>query len=188
MASELIRSFLALPLVSLFKTEVHPFLERLREVCPEVRWVEVSQLHVTLHFFGLITPEDRIKISRIIRPIASQTKPFEILLKGVGAFPNVSRPRVIWIGVEGETENFKNLHQWIEKELENSGFPIEFREFKPHVTVGRVGKGKKFDRIHGVSFGPTTAKKVEEIVLFQSHLTPEGARYEPIEIYSLSSS
>ena len=186
MASELIRAFLALPLAPSFESDVRPLLEKLGRDYPATRWVEASQIHATLHFFGSIPSEEVEKISGFIRPIASRSKPLQIVLKGFGAFPSPSRPRVIWVGMEGDTEGLKNLHRFVEKELEKNGFPIESRGFKPHLALGRIREGKKFSDFPEIQFGPTGSKSINVMVLFQSPLTPQGARYEAIETYPFS--
>ncbi len=188
MASEVIRAFLALPLAPFFESEVRPLLEKLKGQCPGVRWVEASKIHVTLHFFGSIYPEEVSKISRIVGPIVSQAKSSEVFLKDLGGFPNLSRPRVLWLGIEGDLENLKNVHRLLEKELEKNGFPIENRPFKPHLTLGRVKDAGKFSGISEIQFDPTPVKKIQEIVLFKSHLAPQGSHYEAIETYPFSAS
>lgn len=188
MASEIkIRSFLALPLTSLFQSDVSPLLKKLKRDYPEIRWISSSEIHVTLHFFGMIAPEEVSKITGIVMPIVKQSKPFEIYLEGLGAFPNRDRPRVIWLGIRGDTSSFIALQHRIEERLRSEGFACEDREFKPHLTLGRIKDGR-FAGLSQVEFEPTSPKQVTQLALFQSHLTPQGAHYEAIATYPLSSS
>lgn len=182
-----IRAFLALPLTPLFQSDVAPLLEKLKRDNPEIRWVSPSEIHVTFHFFGMIAPKEVSKISGIVAPVVKQSKTFEICLDGLGAFPNPARPRVIWLGIKGGTAPLVALQRRIEERLRSEGFACEDREFRPHLTLGRI-KGGRFSGLDRVEFKPTPSKKVTEIVLFQSHLTPQEAHYEAIATYPLSSS
>lgn len=181
-----IRAFLALPLAPFFQSELTPLIEQLKREYPKVRWVNPSQVHITLHFFGSVRQEQVSEISRCVKLETVKTKPFEILLKGVGAFPNLERSRVIWVGVEGETAALVALRRSVEKNLEEAGFEIETREFKPHLTIGRVKEKSRPLERHSLVFGPTQGKQMNAVVLFQSHLTPQGPLYEAIETYSFS--
>jgi len=182
-----IRAFLALPLARAFQSEIHPLIEKLKGEYPAIRWVEPSQIHLTLHFFGSLPPEDVTKISKSIEPIVQKTKPLSVFLKGIGGFPNLHQPRVIWVGVEGEINALKTLQASLEEGLRKTGFPSEERLFKAHLTLGRVKKEKRVTGFQPIDFGPTEPKRVNEITLFQSHLTPQGAHYEAIETFPLSS-
>jgi 2'-5' RNA ligase len=183
-----IRTFLALPLAPHFQTELDVLVTQLRRDYPEVRWVCPSEIHVTLHFFGSVTQKEVTKISRTVSSLSEKTNPFELFLEGLGAFPNLKQPRVIWIGIKGESEKLKRLHLQLEQELHRAGFPCEEREFKPHLTLGRIKDTQKFGGIRPVRFGPSETKKMSGLVLFQTHLTPQGSHYETIAAYPFSPS
>lgn len=181
-----IRSFLALPLAPSFETEVSPLIEALKGECPQIRWVRASQIHVTLHFFGSITTEALETISRTVSRVTHETQPLSVSLSELGGFPHLTRPRVIWLGLDGEIEKLKILQASLERGLKKEGFECEERPFKPHLTLGRVKEGRELRDFHPLSFRPTETKMIREIVLFQSHLTPGGATYEAIATYPLS--
>jgi len=181
-----LRTFLGLPLATAFQGDIAPLIEKLKRDHPEVRWVKASEIHVTLHFFGSIEAEEIPKIKQLVSSVTERSRPLELCLKGVGGFPNLGRPRVVWVGIEGATEPLKALQAAIERELGKAGFPGEAREFKPHLTLGRVKEGGRVSGIDQVFFGATEQKKLSELVLFQSHLSPEGARYERIATFPLS--
>ncbi|MBI4115836.1 MAG: RNA 2',3'-cyclic phosphodiesterase [Candidatus Omnitrophica bacterium] len=180
------RAFLALPLTQLFESEVATLIQNLKKKYPGPRWVKSSEIHITLHFFGDIAPEDVSKISKCVIPVTEEVRSFSIHLKGIGAFPNTHQPRVIWTGLEGEIKPLADMQAALEKNLKKVGFPMEKREFKPHLTLARVKTRGDFGGLEGEKFGPTVSKRVSEIVLFQSRLTPEGAHYDVVETYPLS--
>jgi len=181
-----IRTFLALPLASSFEKEVEPIILRLKKEYPEVRWVQPTEIHITLHFFGDITKGKISETSKLIAPIVSKTKPFQISLKGLGSFPDSKRPRVIWMGIKGDVEPLIVLQNAIEKILKQAGFPCESRSFKPHLTLGRVKFPKRQIHFQQNDFQTTSPKRMDAIVLFQSHMTPQGAHYETLETFPFS--
>lgn len=187
MASESkIRAFLALPLASSFEAEVGPLIDTLKKEHPEIRWIRAAQIHMTLHFFGSIAAEEVDRISKSVSPITTQTSPISLFLSEIGCFPHEARPRVIWLGIDGEIEKLNSLHMSLERELKKEGFECEERAFKPHLTLGRVKQERGLPGFRPPEFPSTQAKKVTEIILFESHLSPAGPTYEAIATYPLS--
>ncbi len=178
-----IRAFLALPLSDAFQAEVAPVLEKWVREFPAVRWVKPAEIHVTLHFFGSLEKEAVAQVSGLVRPLTQQFAPFEIFLHGTGAFPSSSRPRVFWMGIEGNVEPLKELQAGISRTLSRGGYPVEEKVFTPHLTVGRVRDGGKQRLPVNLDFPATPPRRMDRIVLFESHLTPSGAHYEVIETY-----
>lgn len=181
-----IRAFLALPLALSFHSDISPLLENLSSKFPAVRWIKPSELHLTLHFFGSIPSSDVERISGAVKPCCEQAPPFGINLENLGGFPDLQRPRVIWLGVGGEADRLRCLCEEIETGLNRVGFFGEGPIFKPHVTVGRVRRGSKITGLEKIQFSPTPSRRVDEIILFRSHLTPLGATYERIATYPLT--
>lgn len=187
MASESkIRAFLALPLAPIFEADVSRLIEKLKNEYSQIRWVHPSQIHATFHFFGPIKPREIETISKAVSRVVSKTKPFSIFLSGMGGFPDLGRSRLIWLGMGGETERLGLLQVSLERELKKEGFPCEERPFKAHLTLGRAKERGGFQGFRPLEFGPTETKRISEIVLFQSQLTPGGAIYESIKTYPLS--
>ena len=181
-----LRVFLALPLADTFAAEVSPLISELKPAHPGIRWIPASEIHVTLHFFGVIDKAEISRISNLIEPITSRARPLNLCLEGLGVFPSAARPRVVWIGIQGETAPLAELRNQIEARLKENGYSTEDRIFKAHVTVGRIKEEKGGGTFSPEKFGPTPFKIVKELVLFQSHLTSEGARYETIATYPLA--
>jgi len=181
-----IRAFLALPLSDAFQVEVAPVLEKWMREFSAVRWVKPTEIHLTLHFFGSLEKEAVAQVNGLVRPLAQKCAPFEIFLQGTGAFPSASRPRVFWIGIKGTVESLRELHAGISGALSGAGFPVEERAFTPHLTVGRVRDGGKQRLPVNLDFPATRPRRMDRIVLFESHLTPSGAHYEVIGTYPFS--
>ncbi len=185
---DMIRAFLALEIPEDSKDWIEQRRQEMARVAKgAVRWVKREGLHVTLHFFGQIPTESVEKIGDIVGPVAAEVSPFELRVKGVGAFPSLRAPRVLWTGVEeeGETKPLKRLHASLEQALAQAGFPVEKRPFSAHITMGRVRKSLRMAWEGFQNLPPGPHFKVNELVLFQSILAPDGARYQPLKHFPL---
>lgn len=123
------------------------------------------------------------KVKEKLREI--KFKPFELETKEIGFFPNADYIKVIWLGFKGN-QKLIELYNTVEKKLEDL-FEKERREFKAHVTIGRVKfvRDKKFlmDKIKDVKI-PDFKFEAKEFKLIKSELLPEGPIYEDLEIFS----
>ncbi len=91
----MIRSFLAIELPEALKEVISGYIQALRQVPSAIKWGSAHQTHLTLKFFGSIAPETVERISRVLERVISDYPRFNLFLKGIGAFPNLFRPRVI---------------------------------------------------------------------------------------------
>lgn len=158
-------------------------LQRLKSTSAAVKWVEPENLHLTLKFLGDV-PEGKIDtVAETLKGIVHATEPFYFTVKGVGGFPDLRRPRVLWVGVEA-VQPLMRLQQIVEKAMEQLGFPPEGRAYHPHITIGRVkamvGVEKVREILKGyadVKFGEVLAS---HLTLFRSDLSREGPTYTPL--------
>lgn len=148
-----------------------------------VRWVPTKNIHLTLKFLGDISPTNVDILAQMLSVEASQHSPFEIKLGGLGAFPNLKRPRVIWIGIQAP-QALGSLQRGIEAASATVGYPPENRPFSPHLTIGRVKKNidstgiqKIRNTITKTKIGPLGISQVNAVHLFKSELKPTGAVY-----------
>ena len=180
---EYIRSFIAIDV------EDPILVERIEQVKntilaskADLKPVERENIHITLRFLGNISLGMVDEIYRIMQNL--DFKPFNIHLKGVGAFPKVSRPRVIWIGVKEGAEELKRIQKQLESELRRIGIRPEKEEFIPHVTIARVRSGRNRDRLAKIllelSDTDIGIMTVNSIRLKQSILTPKGPIYKTL--------
>lgn len=189
MEPELVRSFIAVNLDEGLRLSLSRLQEALKAAEAEVSWVRVENIHLTLKFLGEI-PKKRLEVVKeAIKEVTRTRFPFPISLQGLGVFPNLRSPRVVWVGVEEETEELKRLQGDLEKVLRKKGFPKEGRAYTPHLTLGRVRSPKNKEGLvtlleahKGESLG---SMQVGSIDLMQSQLSPKGAVYSVLESFPL---
>lgn len=148
-----------------------------------IRWVPVPNIHLTLKFLGDVSEKNIPMINEILLAEAMHHKQFEISVGGFGVFPNYSRPRVIWVGVEAP-EELQNLCRRIDIETARLGYPPDKRKFDPHLTLGRVSRNANPGEVRKISgelrhfkLGFLGAARITEVNLFRSKLSPKGAVY-----------
>lgn len=151
-----------------------------------VRWVPVGNIHLTLKFLGDVSERNIRMIQNIVQAEAAAHEVFEISVGGFGVFPNITHPRVIWVGVEAPDE-LLNLQRRIDAETARMGYAPDQRAFSPHLTFGRVSRNASPKEIRRVSellrnhsIGFLGAARIEDITLFRSDLGPDGAVYSKI--------
>ncbi|NIQ98482.1 MAG: RNA 2',3'-cyclic phosphodiesterase [Desulfuromonadales bacterium] len=176
------RTFLAIPLPEAVVVEISALQKQLKQDLPGVRWSRADNLHLTLRFFGDCSEEDLDKIIAAMVSVGALWSPFEATVAGLGAFPSLRRPRVFWIGLQGE-DKLLSLHGDLEEGLAQRGFPKENRPFTPHLTLGRA-RGRIDDARS--SLAPYQTKQcgtlpVDRLVLFASDLRPDGAVHRPLK-------
>ena len=177
----MIRSFLAIELPKLILKKIEEVQRDLRSTRADVRWVNPEKIHLTLKFFGNIEESRIDPIFKSIEEPIRNTPPYSIEVKGVGAFPQLRNPRVIWIGLVNGKEILTSFQKQIETQLEKIGFQTENRPFHPHLTLGRMksSRGKeemvgRMEKHREEEFGDF---QVERVILFKSDLKPSGPVY-----------
>ncbi len=176
-----IRSFIAISLPESVLRAIGKVQDTMGSSGLDIRWVRKEGIHLTLKFLGDIDSSDVDKIRSALEQGVKGFAPFLLKGEGVGVFPNLRRPRVVWAGISGDVQVLSALQGNLNAQLREVGFPKEKRRFKGHLTVGRV-KGRldsaKF-RAALEEFGgfETESFEVQSVVLFQSTLQPQGAIY-----------
>ncbi len=185
MDNNLIRSFIAIELPA----EVSATLEEIQQALKSpqhnfVKWVPPMTIHITLKFLGNISSEKIASITSAMEQTSQAISPFQLKLGEIGAFPNLKQPRVLWIGVKGETDKLKTMQANLEENLARLGFTRESRGFTPHLTLARLREG--ISSAERRSFGDLIAEKsikvdcqfaATKISLMKSQLLPSGAVY-----------
>ncbi len=141
--------------------------------------VEPQNLHFTIRFLGNITSEQVDEIYKILQKV--ELEPFQLVVKGIGAFPSISRPRVIWVGAGDGSEKVVSIYDQIEKGLRKLGFKPEGKQYIPHCTIFRVKfvtkkpvLTKKLIDLANITLGSI---EVNSVKLKRSQLTPKGPVY-----------
>lgn len=185
-----IRSFLAFEIPQAMKEAIAGVLEEVRRSKLNIRWVKVDNIHLTVIFIGNIREEDLPEIREAVDQIHPKYGPFQLSLKGLGLFPNARRPRVLWVGLDGDTQRMSDLKGDLQRGLKAFGLKDEKREFRPHLTIGRFRKPGRGDssledilsRYADFRGSPC---ELDELILFRSELKPGGAEYTRLGSWNL---
>ncbi len=188
MNQEEIRAFLALDLpenVSRFLDDISSQLKKSRA---DVRWVNPTSIHLTLKFLGNVNRSRIQDIENVMSPIFAIQRELELKISGIGAFPNMSQPRVIWVGVSDPSGRLVKVVSSIEKAFNDLGFDPESRPFNPHLTLGRTrsnnGKERLVDLIESMRPNAGISFVADRAILFQSVLGPAGPRYNVVSVFN----
>ncbi|MFH1473761.1 MAG: RNA 2',3'-cyclic phosphodiesterase [Candidatus Aenigmatarchaeota archaeon] len=175
------RAFLGISVPNVLKTRIFRVQEKFYKF--DVKLVEKENLHFNLRFFGEMEEEKINKVKVVLEKVATQFKPFEVNISGIGAFPSKNYVKVVWLGVKEGLQTFKALEEMISNSLITLGFEKDSR-FVPHLTLGRVRSGRNkneimalMEKLEDVEIGKM---KIDKINIFQSKLTPKGPVYEEV--------
>jgi len=190
----MIRSFVAIELPTTTRTALQDVAERLRRQAPpdSVRWTRVEGIHLTLQFLGDVAEANLPHIKAALAEVGRRHTPFTFTVGGVGCFPNLRRPGVVWVGVQEESGALAALQRAVEKSLKPLGFEAERRAFHPHLTLGRTRKGiHSFDQrrlgevIAAAGVGELAQVHATSFRLMRSDLRPDGAIYSAMAEFPL---
>ena len=152
-------------------------------------WTRRGNFHLTLKFLGDVRSNAIDDIDAALQAVTVAQRPFSMEIGGIGAFPNMNRPRVLWVGIKQGTEAVTRLAEAVNHQLAGIGYPAESR-FHPHLTLARVRNRinlkpqvhlfRKYDIINDATVN------VNKIVLMRSQLHPKGAVYTPLKMCHFS--
>jgi RNA 2',3'-cyclic 3'-phosphodiesterase len=149
----------------------------------DLRPVETENIHMTIRFLGDITLNLADKILEVMKE--AKFKPFPVQLMGLGVFPNLYNPRVLWAGIALGAEQLDNIFKQLEPKLRNLGLAPEHNAFSPHLTIARVRSPKNRDILAELvtknekyDFGTIEARCLR---LKRSELTPQGPIYSTLK-------
>ncbi|MDQ3697082.1 MAG: RNA 2',3'-cyclic phosphodiesterase [Gemmatimonadota bacterium] len=134
------RLFLAINLPAPARDAIRDATEPLRAAAAGLSWTRTHNLHLTIKFLGQV-PEGKVQpLVGSVSGIANRHRPFALSFSGLGAFPNLRAPRIVWMGVAPEPK-LELLHHDLEVVCAGLGYPVEGRAFRPHLTLGRAKGG-----------------------------------------------
>ena len=177
-----VRTFLAIHVGDEIRARLVSLQEELTLIASDVKWVEPENLHVTLLFLGEVEQRETLDICRAAQKAVADMPPFTMAVEGARAFPNLRRPRTLWVGVgEGGAEVSK-VHDAIEKPLlEMGNYRRETRGYVPHITLGRVRGERPDDELAKAltkhKAWSAGAVEVREVCVMSSELTSDGPIY-----------
>ncbi len=184
--AESIRSFLA------FDIENEEILKKMKAVQQiliqsgaDLRLVQPENIHLTIRFLGYVPPHLIEKIFEEMKRV--QFGPFEASISGLGAFPDLLYPRVVWAGITSGAEQLKEIFRQLEPRLQRLGFTPDPKGFSPHLTIARVRSGRNKQQLAeavtknaNFIFGTVKARCLR---LKRSTLSPNGPTYSTLEEY-----
>jgi len=188
--SDTLRTFIAIELPESIISFISRIQKEMKSYGFKVKWVRPENIHITLKFLGNIHKADVEKIGGVMPEAVKGSPPISLSAKGICVFPGIKRPRVIWLGLKGQTFELIELQKVIDDALENIGFPKEGRPFKAHLTLARV-KGnihskKLLDVINKFGESESETFTADKVILFKSDLKPTGAVYTKLHSGQLS--
>ena len=155
-----------------------------------IRWIGANAAHLTLHFIGEVPVETAELLRLGFAGAAGKTRPFELSVDGAGAFPNLDKPQIVWLGLAGDIASLRRLHRASETFLLDFEIDPEQRQFKPHITLGRTRQAlqspeinalvklMRSDEIQAKLSDLAAPFTVDHLTLYRSHLSHEGASHE----------
>ena len=188
--SESIRSFLAFDIESdSVRKKLASVQTLLLQTGADLKLVETQNIHVTIRFLGNITPNILERIHQEMKTV--QFIPFDIQIKGLGAFPDVRYPRVVWAGIAKGATELRSVFSQLEPKLQQLGFAPDSRGFSAHLTIARVRSGRNKAQL--AKFLNDNAEyefgliRGECLRLKQSDLSPKGPVYSTLREFCPSS-
>jgi 2'-5' RNA ligase len=185
------RVFIALNINEDVRRELADIQGELRKCDADVRWVKPENIHLTLRFLGYVSDAALKEVFEASKSSVLGIAPFEIFLSGIGVFPDLKRPRVIWAGIR-ESKMLSSIAHNLGGLLKQCGFSQEQRDYHPHLTLGRVRSPRNKEGLvraikanENWNGGSLIAR---EIRVMESVLKPEGAGYSSLHIVEIGKS
>ena len=196
MTNETWRLFIAIELSPDVLKAIAQVQTELKRSIPDraVRWTRPEGIHLTLKFLGDVRVGQLDDIKAALPHAAAGRSTFDLEIQGLGCFPNLARPRVLWLGITGDTKSLRTLQSNVESTIAPLGFPTEERGFNPHLTLARTSQGASRDDVAKIGKivqerdrGHHISWQVESISLMRSQLKPDGAQYRQLTEIALIS-
>lgn len=185
-----IRAFIAFDLPKDILESIGNVQEQVKKRGTKFRWVPFTNIHLTMKFIGDIHVDLVDKVSNIMAESAEGFSTISLYASGIGVFPGLHRPRVLWIGIDGEIDRLYRLQKTLDEKLSTIGIPTEKRPFQGHLTIGRAKEGMNMESLkeslRAFYDFQTRPFGINEMKLFQSELSPTGAVYSCMKSVVLS--
>jgi 2'-5' RNA ligase len=177
-----LRLFVAADVPDDVKAGLASQLAAFRDRIPGARWTRSDGWHVTLKFLGSTWPRLVDEVREAVRSAATASEGFETRLTVLGVFPSKRRARVVWAGLADPDERFAPIVESLD-DLLAEHFDPEKRSFTPHLTLARLVPPRDLAEFAPDLVGSSVESRpfvVDRLVLYRSHLSPQGARYEAV--------
>jgi 2'-5' RNA ligase len=179
------RLFIAIDISEEARVAASAYINRLKNEWPDCRisWIKPENLHLTLKFLGDVEERRIIEIADAVRKATAGALNFQLEVSGTAVFPSARKPKVLWLGFKEESGNLERLTERLEEKCEEIGFPIDERKFSPHLTIGRVRDPRSARLLAGSHVKnefDSVRFNVNQVVLYESKLDPNGSIYTPL--------
>lgn len=183
------RLFVAIEVPEPVRREVRRRVDAVRDRLPRARWVDTENVHLTLLFLGETPEADVPALAEKLREAFARCPPLDLRLAGGGTFPPGRPARVAWVGLEAPDELATLQADITRAAVESLGFEPEDRPYHPHVTLARCPdpwRREAIDKLKTAFTGNIGPPFVADHgVLFESKLSPKGARYRVVETFPM---
>lgn len=145
-------------------------------------WVKPENFHITYKFLGNVEDDKIEDIKNGLYECINKEIETQIVVKGLGVFPNLDQPRVLYFKVE-ENIVLTEISKYIENQMANLGFKREIKKFTPHITIVRIKEVKQrsfLDKIKKYEDRVFFKQKIITVDIIESILNPKGAIYKKI--------
>jgi len=183
------RAFIAVKVPEEVKQQALQIKEKLLPLELDIKWVEYENYHITLKFLGEINQQQLENIKEKLAAVSQVCAPFQLSSSKIGFFPNLRRPRVMWLGINGDLGKAYYLGQNIDKSLQELGFAVD-KKRSFHLTLGRLRSERNLSALPSKvsSINSKIAPHAFEIKTFslmESQLSSAGPHYKEIETFTL---
>jgi 2'-5' RNA ligase len=179
------RAFVAVEMGEPIRAALSALIGDLRRLDAPVKWVEAQNIHLTLKFLGSVPDTAVARAIEILRACAGGIAPFSLEIAGAGGFPDLKRPRVVFVCAVDRPPAAAELARRLNERMAEVGAERDDRPYQNHITLGRVREPRRLaqltqrlESLQGKSFGSMQAT---ELTLMESRLTPAGPIYSPVE-------
>lgn len=177
-----IRTFVAVDVSDAIRAAAVKMIGRLIAETADYVWVDRDHLHITMNFLGDVSETEIPTVCRAISSAVLEFGSFEMSVRGLGCFPNASKPRVVWLGVGRGMSELLALHERIAVALEALRFPRERKDYQPHMTLGRLKRGGRLSASISQSIAKHASIEaggmtVKEIAIYSSFVDRIGPTY-----------
>ena len=185
-----LRLFVAITIPERVRNEMIAVQRELKPLAlGDVRWTSAEQLHLTLKFLGGVPASLLESVKQSLAESRAGVQPFDLRARGIGFFPNERQPRVVWVGFEGDKNELMALQMRVERRLAPFAEKPGAEKFLAHATLGRFQKYRRHKTEYLLPRARALANhvfgewRVEEVALFRSELSPEGARHTKVAVF-----
>jgi len=183
------RCFVAVELPETIRESLAELSRRVRQSRVRASWVSPENMHITLRFLGEISEKDVADLVGLLELLCEEFPSFRLTACGVGAFPSMRAPSVLWAGVQPSDGDIAQLQEKTEEAAQRLGCKKEKNRFHPHVTFARIrdprdaaGLTRFLENERNWCAGEFD---VSRITVFRSELTPRGPVYTKLHTVSL---